>query len=1249
MLAKKYVGQRLIIDRDTKEGQEIVQLIESLLQEGYENIKVENSAFVNGEHRIVRNKNRTDNTVPQDLEVIGIKGTTVTVDELVYLSLLESINHVENSLYEKNIDGTLKTDNNGAYIIDKSSSTSVNIARTLYDRLVGVSSTISNDLANMREALNKVPVDLHKNVNPNEKQRTFNEDTPGNLTKADQERIKSATEALLTKAKTIESELDATEQFFNQQIEIAASRDSIYGLELWGNILTKGSMIDLMNNTLYHPSMPFDFRLILANMQELFKVVQEEQQALGETSLIIQERREEIKARMAEIEHALHLAYNDNAVAKEKVQLFMSEFMSQAFTIVPATSYLDDKLRTTGNAVWVGYQKNNRASDLTRPDKHGVRELGMNYINSAYEGAYNPVYQWTFNYFDRIINSDIQELMKIQKEVSEALYKDEELAEGKLGEGLHILTEEQSKVELEILPRLQRKVIDNFMFEVMDIQARRALNMEDQNNNLLTIEQAREYVETLSGKEKTDMQESIMAYETQLQDDISTSKKPTYVKRSLFENAVMLAGNGGTGKTFMLGNIVLKFALLNNIKNVNVALVAPDGITEGEKGLTYSAEESIRSFFAEYNKGKADANKIKFKVTRTSTHQILGDSGSNATSQILDNNHIMIFDEAGRFNEGDVRLVKSLYDKVNSKGAENNSSITPFLFAGDLQQIGSRKDAIDITLPIQRSVLSTTPLQYSHRFGNSQIVNLTSFFANEQVDYVINNKSVLNALPNVTFKVEGDKYTGAQFFANETDVIEHYLERAKVVGTDAALVFINQEQFDQYRAKYEKQFTRLHKEGKLKINVLYNNIKHEGKTADGNTVLKTIQGQEVQEVYLIVPLKQHASKSPGVGTISDIQYRSLMYTGVSRAKSYIAMVGDIAKNSKDQKNLKEIRPVSEKNMAESLKLKKESLNRNIGYDALSDKDYVPLVFNKVPTFEEDRDSEVAPQEVETKEVSFESQIEDFKKSLKPQDKRRLTAKVNKMIKDDSIPVKTREEAYRLLFEESGQELSLEGLKAVIELIQKPKPIEVINEITEEVETLPEVEDVLYVEQEDDGANGMIVMYLNENGKIVEGTQTGIYINNETLFMQINGSYYVPLIQKYKASEQVKIAQALEESRKENQTLINKERGNIPIQQGSVSKAEWNNLKRKTNMFFGSYLAGKGAIMTALTKTSSAQAVINPNSPTVKIIWKQGVVEYKSPVSRENERRGQADSLIGDTSITNPLQIWVNINNINLLK
>lgn len=1107
------------------------------------------------------------------LLVTEINSKNMGISEYALASISEAMDTLSQNLFEYDKDGKPLLDASGNMITKKGDETAkANIEQSM--SAINMLQEIYRNKVLFDAAIKSAPDNAKIGRNKDETRKTYKEDVLDESLNAKEIASNKKAEEMIEKLSNGQLNqfgaiIEETMRFIKDKIDLIRTRDVIMGLEFWMHFaMDEGKIRSNIENTLHSKEVGLDISGALNRLQVIYDQLLAAQKDgnFGSSLKILPELRGEILSILNDISSNIYEVYNSkNEAARGKINEFIDYVLHEEnFDVV------EQGMKQKANQVEESYFLNFNIYDLLNPEKQGLLPLGQNIVNSAAKGKYNGAYHWSINYLHRTINSNANATTKLLDGIIKKIANERVLGDEKLSKDLKIPSAEQFFSLYDMLNSLQSKKMNNYVFEVNDRKFKIAIGLFKMNNGMqeaLSLKEAQEYI-------KTEPDETIRK---RIIDAIDYYKGTIYATvdadgpNPFMSNAIMQTGNAGTGKTMMTGFNILAFAVSQKEKynkDVTILLVAPDGISSGTEGLTYESEQEIRRYVDAYNSAMVTKkNKLNITIQRTTTQQVF----SNKANDLIGSASLVVFDESGRFEYSDMQFLNSLQQSVNVNMEEG--SIKPFYFLGDNQQIAKTENNGRYgIMPVQGLMVNTVPFQYSFRTGNTEVIGLMNTWGERVFSGMTINNSKVPDISLYSTETNG-KLEGGKYYANIYKIIDEYFKRASVVGKEAVLIFTTQKEYTEYTSKYKNKIKALSEAGKLNIRILYNNV-----TSKVEGELATAQGKQFNEVFIAIP-QEVTQGSTATGRATS------MYTSVSRAKSFVALVGNTELNRDKPGNYKNLTELSAENRKEDMLIQ----------------------------------SNIIKTELHTGENGNNLNAGVVKKIYSPK---------TETVKDEDVEVVEEVE---------------EGTEDVV--VEEGEDAEIIDETTEEESAIEETEETIpedNITNEESLDDGSDIAYEAGNGKVVIGTQSEVVdADGETNIKLKNGLSINPN-QKNNVEEAVRRDEQLSVDEKiakvENEVSVY----NLPVYNGSLSETEYNNLsaENRHELFAAMYFASKSNILSALI---NGELKLNEKNNKERFIR----IEYSNtPEKFVSFNKGVLS--ISDNTYS-PIRIMVNLNAISDIK
>ncbi len=409
-------------------------------------------------------------------------------------------------------------------------------------------------------------------------------------------------------------------------------------------------------------------------------------------------------------------------------------------------------------------------------------------------------------------------------------------------------------------------------------------------------------IASLPSKEFKKLDEKIESLEESLGVSYNTSQKNA-IKTALKERVTIISGGPGTGKTTIVNAIVKLFISLYHLTPIEVytsiACLAPTGRASKKLAMSTSLPAMTIHRYLKWNK---ENNEFQIKEHNKNTHRLI------------------IVDEVSMI---DTFLLYSLL-----KGIETNIQI---IFVGDTFQLPSVGAGLILNDLVESDLFSYCPLDKIYRQSENSYIpllakeikekNLSETYLNKTDDYnflpcdnskikemiyQICDKSIKKGLKVDDVQILAPMYKGENGIDNLNIILQRLFnpeskEKKEIkVGDityrigDKVLQLVNNPDCNVYNGDigYIKSIEEEKKSGgsskKEQITIDF----------DGNYVIYTKEDlYHIKHAYAITIHKSQGSEFPHVilpvsKNYYKMLYNKLIYTGVSRAKKSLVIIGD---------------------------------------------------------------------------------------------------------------------------------------------------------------------------------------------------------------------------------------------------------------------------------------------------------------------------------------------------------------------
>lgn len=409
-------------------------------------------------------------------------------------------------------------------------------------------------------------------------------------------------------------------------------------------------------------------------------------------------------------------------------------------------------------------------------------------------------------------------------------------------------------------------------------------------------------IASLPSKEFKKLDEKIESLEESLGVPYNTSQKNA-IKTALKERITIISGGPGTGKTTIVNAIVKLFISLYHLTPIEVytsiACLAPTGRASKKLAMSTSLPAMTIHRYLKWNK---ENNEFQIKEHNKNTHRLI------------------IVDEVSMI---DTFLLYSLL-----KGIETNIQI---IFVGDTFQLPSVGAGLILNDLVESDLFSYCPLDKIYRQSENSYIpllakeikekNLSETYLNKTDDYnflpcdnskikemiyQICDKSIKKGLKVDDVQILAPMYKGENGIDNLNIILQRLFnpeskEKKEIkVGDityrigDKVLQLVNNPDCNVYNGdigyiksiEEEKKSSRSSKKEQITIDF------------DGNYVIYTKEDlYHIKHAYAITIHKSQGSEFPHVilpvsKNYYKMLYNKLIYTGVSRAKKSLVIIGD---------------------------------------------------------------------------------------------------------------------------------------------------------------------------------------------------------------------------------------------------------------------------------------------------------------------------------------------------------------------
>ncbi|MFA7131779.1 MAG: hypothetical protein WC108_00570, partial [Bacteroidales bacterium] len=1020
------------------------------------------------------------------------------------------------------------------------------------------------------EAMENVPehvLDAREDIDG---KRMYNEDKWSAEDNATNKVLESKISELESNLHTLKEQLLETEIYRNAISEIMASSNAKMKLGFWVDVLTDQKEILMTGVPFLKKAGIVGVEKFVEKLLSLSNRLISEEKIYREngqnTDNLSQDSRKAINSLILPFEKAMFKAYQDEE-GKIHIQNFISLILGERFKAESNGGKEYDS-----NGYLLNYFRNNNAFDLVNPLYQGVGSIKDAFTHMYKQQYYNPSYHFAMNYFHVMINSDISVIEKSINKASQGLKT-------------FIPTIEQALVQKDIQNAIQKGEIDNFVFQNDMNRYKVLIGLVNDSLEPVSLAEARalEIAET-DPEQKKAYQAAIYTYES------SSYPKFEQDDTEFMNHGVTLVGNAGSGKTEMVGFSSLIYAINNGLKHVRIV------VTSSNSGLTSKSVRAIERTFREYNEAHPN-EKITYDIKAPMIQDILSkDQKSLENSNIINETDLFISDESGRFSEAHLNKIRKIHD------AANEDHTTGFLFLGDNQQIQESpidKNQMSSGMRVQKQTVHTMPLQYSFRTGNTIISSLTHFWG-ENVFLSQWAGTLQRTAPTMFYQeAEDGVRDGGYYYEGINQIVEDYIKRNKAIGDKAILIFETQEAFDSYRKLNPAAFTN----DIGNVRVLYNNIQK-----IDNSLLESIQGGEVSEVYIAIEAHDKANRL--VPTNKNI-YNLMMATATSRGQRF---VGSILENSKEMNLKSDPSFKTYQKPTEEQILEVASANKEFLAEEFSRYDMGDIVMVDINNIEFVEKTESAPvqkkvtkdntqetpesekgENAEDPDEAFEEEYEDGKDQ--PSEDESLDEGTNKKV-DQSIKTKKEKKASQNKNKAPKKDVKANKKQRII------LPFESSGYTTQ-----------AWINGK--SVSVYVVYTFEEDGQIFVQTKDGVILKDDLNF-------------------EGKGTMTTDEASSNLQEKIGK--GNFAITPGTVSVSEWEMMPANaSSMVLGQIKAAKARLLQGIyDKTLLVRGATHP----FKIVYSNVSEEFVTvnPANR---------SEVISTPLYNQIKVMVNINDANL--